>query len=273
MKFFRKNPEWLFFLALGFLIISWAMIYLIDVINLFGIRDRFYTPETGAFFFRHWFVTPVEVPVQWLFLFGAMYVFFLNAGRTAGDKNQRPFKFWRLMGLGSIFMVMEDVYNIRHQLRGYIGRWAGDGAYGYLATFFELGYFAAIGTVLIYAFFRYRRVFWNRPKTRRYLISGYGFYGTAVCASWLGTAFHDHLEENLYTGAGRVFTNILFGSHPEASELYSRANEHLAGTGTELLEYWFMDSVVEESIELLGAAALLVAGLAFYRSYDAEKGG
>ncbi|WP_054637605.1 hypothetical protein [Thalassobacillus sp. C254] len=72
------------------------------------------------------------------------------------------------------------------------------------------------------------------------------------------TEFND-----LYTFAGQFIVRPLFHLNEGARELYEQTNMEFAERGNHLVEFWFMDRVYEESLELLGAGALLAAGLSF----------
>lgn len=259
-KFIETRPAVLFYGVSVFLALSIVAIYFIDVHNAFALRDRWFTDREASFFFAYWFFRPVERPMQWMAIFGMMYVFFLNARRSASNDDARPFHFWRLMGIGAFLMFLEDVFDVRHAFRNAIAEMAGSGPYGAMASLFELSYFAALGGILVYAAIRYRNVYWNLTGVRRYLGLGYGFYGLAVVSSWLGTAFEWHL----YHRIGTRLSHFLFQFNSEAATLFNETNEHLAETEREFLHFVLMDSVYEESLELLGATALVVAGLAFY---------
>lgn len=267
-RIFYRRPEIIFWLFLGFLLVSYTLILLIDVHNIYDLRDRWYSDYEISFFWYQWFVTPVEMPIQWVTLSAVVYGFFLNARTAHSISDERPTIFWRLMGLGAILMVLEDIYDIRHRVRDFLTGQLGSDSYGVFGTFFELGYFALLGGVLLYAFFRYRDTFWEYTKARNYLIAGYVFYAIAAGSSWAGSAFQATTEgDDLYTAIGRRLTEFLFFRDQETKDLFEQINEPLISGPFNTLEFYFVDSVYEESLELLGAGALVVAAIAFHRQY------
>ncbi len=273
----KKRPEVIFWLLCAFILASIALIPLIDVYNIFDIRDRWYSDRAMSFYWFYWFLTPVEDPLQWLTLAAAIYVFFANWRLTHQLEALRPSRFWRLLGVGVILMLLEDIYDMRHHSRDFLTEALDSESYGYFGTFFELGYFAVLGAIMVFAVARYRKEFWDYTKARNYLIAGYSFYGLAAFSSWAGSSFQSVLDgDDLYTAIGRRVTGFLFGRDPESQALFDETNEPLIENARNTLEFFFMDSVYEESVELLGAAALLVAGLAFYcecrRRYTDEVG-
>lgn len=218
-------------------------------------------------FWYYWYSTPVELPMQWLSLVAAIIVF-VAAARIAGRLgDDEVCRFGRWMGLGVGLMLLEDAFDIRHRLRYFLNRFDGEvpfNGYGVLTSFVELAYFGLLAAVLVVVYVRYRSVIWSRTRLALYLTSAYLLYGVAVGSSWAGAAFRSVIEgDQLYARVGdRVVTLLDIG--PEDGGLE-------AGTDFSV-GFWFMDRVYEESIELLGAAALLTAGLMLYGEYF-EKGG
>ncbi len=87
------------------------------------------------------------------------------------------------------------------------------------------------------------------------------FYGLAVSASWIGSAFHSVTGFTVYQKIGEVVLKGLFIRDRITEEAY------LIASSERNVDFIFMDRLVEESLELLGVAALLTAGLYFYARY------
>lgn len=261
----RHHPEYLFYLAVGFLLVSYVLVIAIDVLNLFDLHTRWTAGGERFYFWKHWFQTPVEIPTQWVCLSAVVVTLFLSAGAAYQRGDADEFDFSMIFGIGATLMLIEDSLNPRHHLRYHLeGRdFAG---YGMVGTLSELAYFALLGGLLLFVFIHFRRVFWEREKVRKFMIRGYVFYAIAVGSSWTGPAFRSVTEDfpDLYTVTGRFFTQVLFFDGGEREAYFHAVNEALERTDTLPLEYWFMDRVWEESFELLGASALLVAALAFF---------
>lgn len=267
LSFLRQKPESIFALVVAFLLASLLLVYLIDVINIFDLRNRLYRDSNIPFFWFHWFLTPVENPLQWLTLSGVMYLYFHNAKIAHNHGEKETFRFWGLMAIGSTLMLIEDSMDIRHGVRRFLQDATGGDptGYGELATLFELGYFATIAMVITFALIWYRKVYWRQKKTKRYFVLGFIFYGIAVFSSWLGTAFQDRMQaDGLYTVIGGKLASVVF-SDQETLHLFGDNDFPVMP-----LEFYLMDRVYEESIELLGATALLVAGLSFYLEHQRQ---
>ena len=260
----HRRASLLFWGALLFVLASLAAVYVIDVLGAWEIRDRHYAHREYPFFWYYWFDRPVENPLQWLLLGATVLTCAYNTRShyTDNEPVTDPTRFWGLMTVGTTLMLLEDALNIRHVIHGLIAGLTDHESYGVLTTLVELVYFGALGAVLLVAFIKYRHVFWPHAKTRNYLTAGFVFYAIAVASSWLGSAFSSLFGgNNLYTAAGPLVLSPFMTAREATTELHIETNQYLAENGVLPLEFWFMDRVWEESIELLGAAALLVAAL------------
>lgn len=249
--------------VIALLTLSFILILLIDVWNLFGVRDLVIEYRDFPYFWFHWFLVPVEV-LQWPMLGLCILTYAFIAGIAYRNGEKEVLSFWLLLGAGVILMLMEDAGDVRHIIRNDIEEITGESSYGYIGTIFELSYFAVLALIPLYAILRYRRVYWPVKATKGYFLLGFFCYGLAVFSSWAGSAFRSVTEFNdLYTFAGQFIVRPLFHLNEGARELYEQTNMEFAERGNHLVEFWFMDRVYEESLELLGAGALLAAGLSF----------
>lgn len=267
----RHRPERIFHSTVAFLLLSYALVVAIDVFDLFGLHSRWAAIDERQYFWLYWFYTPVEVPTQWLCLSGVILVFFLSAGAAYQSREIEAFDFAMLFAISAILMLIEDTLNARHHLR-YALTSAEHSGYSVLGTLSDLAFFGLLGGLLLVVFFRFRHLFWEKDKVRRYLIRGYAFYAIAVSSSWMGPAFRAISDDftDIYTAVGGFFTRLLFFDGGERQEHFETIDDVIE-PGTPGIEYYFMDRVWEESFELLGAAALLVAALAFFNSLTASS--
>ena len=266
----KQCPQILFYLTVAFLGLSYALIVAIDVFNLFDLHTTFIAANDRWYFWLFWFHNPVEAPIQWVGLATVALVSLITARNAYQAEQSDQFRFSLLFSIAVILMFVEDSLNPRHHLRLYLES-QDEVGYGMMGTLVELGYFAVLGGLLLFVFFRYRHVFWEHKRARQFLIAGYVFYAIAVGSSWLGSAFRSTTDSfvDLYTVVGGFFTRLLFFDGAEREAYFHAINEHFAKTDRLPLEYWFMDYVWEESLELLGVSALLVATLVLF--YDAGE--
>lgn len=267
----RHRPERIFHATVAFLVLSCVLVIAIDVFDIFGLHSRWSAIDEHQYFWIYWFYTPVEVPMQWLCLSGVVLVFFLSAGAAYQSREIETFDFCMLFAISAILMLVEDTLNARHHLRYTLTSEEHSG-YSVLGTFSDLAFFGLLGGLLLVVFFRFRHLFWEKDKVRRYLIRGYAFYAIAVTSSWMGPAFRAVSDDftDAYTAVGGFFIRLLFFDDGERQEHYETIDNAIE-PGTPGIEYYFMDRVWEESFELLGAAALLVAALAFFNSLTATS--
>ncbi len=263
----KFNPSWIFYVAISFLILSLLAVYLIDYLNAFQSRDFLINKLDVPYFWYHWFLIPLEKPLQWYILGATLLFFILNAGIAYERNDKRIYKFWLLTGIGVILMFAEDAGDVRHALRHYVERLTGEITYGFIGSTFELLYFATIAFIIIYAAYKFRDVYWNHIKTRKYLIIAYILYAIAVPLSFAGAAYRTVTGVALYDLAGKYFMNLLFVTNHETQLIYEHAKEFAR------VDFLLMDMLVEESIEFIGASALLVAGVAFFMDYARRKVG
>lgn len=252
--------------ALVLLLLSYLAVYFIDLQGIWGLRDHLVAQyDSYPFFWYHWFEDggPVE-QVQYLLLgFGAL--FSVRNATLEDTKIEGPNKaasaFWYLLGLALLLMLIEDAGNPRHMLRVHLRTFTGEAQHGPIGTAAELGYFAVLAAIPIYAYLAFgRKALSGYRATTAYLLAGYLVYAMGVGASFAGTAFHDLLDQNVYMMAGRrVLDTMTALADPAGAELYA-ANK-------EWISFYLMDSMIEESIELIGAALLLAACISYAKSH------
>lgn len=303
-----RAAKYIFLFAVVSVVLAWTAFFLIDVRNAFGLRTALREIPTEAFFFgaepfffQHWFRNggPAEI-MQWLFLGSAALVAAFSAGRSSagisvvGERSMirssagetrigepsvdtpngeaerarhSQFAFWTLIAIALILMLIEDAGDPRHTIRSYVQVAAGESAQGVFGTLTELLYFAVIASIPIYALVKHRQVLETDHRMRRYLVIAFAGYALAVSLSFVGSAFTAVLGTSFYRVAGRVLYDIFVALGDSGLEEFWAAWE--AQKGWPFVSFALMDSLIEEAIELIAAAAFLsatVVGLGSGRS-------
>ena len=239
-----------------YLLLAWISFFFVDVYNVLGLRDvlvgtNVKVPITWVFFFKEAGLTEM---LQWLALLLATIV---SIGLSIMLKKQSYFgaaSFWRIMGIATFLMFIEDGLNPRHILANLMIT-----AFSTLdplrvRIITELCFFTILAAVPVYAVLRYWRYPWKSIATRNYLFLGFISYAAAVGSS--GTRF--------------IFDWYYYVGH----------NIHETIAKGELLvpyywnRYWLdhhlVDWLIEESVELIGAGALFAAAVAYL--WDFKRG-
>ncbi len=266
-KLSRTNPLYVMGLVLLYLLVIWLACFLIDVRNLMGLREilviKDYLVMEGEkvplwfFVFRE--AGPTEI-LQWMILLGTVACSTVLSWKLKKLDMPGPSYFWKLISIMAVLMFLEDAANIRHLVNYIIFQaggleWSSE-AGKWLRNVLELIYFAVLASIPLYAFVRFSRYIFSVSRARSYLILGYVSYGVAVVAS--GTRFFNHW----YQRAGEIIYRFM--------DYYSEGELIKVATDTLSMEFWLMDLIVEESLELIGAGALLAAVIA-YGSYVKEE--
>ncbi|OWZ84374.1 hypothetical protein [Natranaerobius trueperi] len=267
-KYLKKAPGYIFFFVLGYLIITFLLTYLIDVQNIFGLQNlarRFYevtsvrsSEATEPLFFAHIFkeAGPTEI-FQWVLLASSIgYSAYLN-GRIEGQKNFSK-RFTLLFLIGLTVMLLEDSGNIRHTLTTYIPttlQFLGIDNFLTDRTVIELIFYAILGAIMLASFYYFYKHAWHYKQARSYLIIGFCSYSVASVAS---------ATRNIgqwYIVVGERINNLIADGvmAKNISDIDIPGNF----TSGERVGFLLMDNLFEESIELLGAGALLAAIISY----------
>ncbi len=210
--------------------------------------------------------------MQWLCLGSAALIAAFIAGRAfvppeapePASGRRSEFAFWGLIAIALLLMLIEDAGDPRHTLRSYVRVAFGEDDGGVFGTLSELLYFGVLASIPLYAVARYHHVLKANLRGRRYLIVAFVSYAVAVSLSFVGTAFSSVIGTNLYSEAGRVLYRISLLLGDDELGAFWSAWDTEEGWG--FVRFYLMDSLVEESIELLGAAAFLSATVAYLSS-------
>jgi hypothetical protein len=268
-KIFGKSiglPEYVFCFAILAVILSLLAFYTIDLRNIFGARDGLFE-SSGAyffftyqpFFFHHWGRNSglAEI-IQWSML-GFSSILASFAAAKIHLKNNNLFKFWAIMSVAFLLMMLEDAGNIRHTMMGYIQWIFNEPDQGVAGTLAEFLYFAVLGGLPLYALIRYWKDVKVFARTKIYLLIGFVFYASAASLSFIGTAFEGILHKNIYTILGEKFYQFSINlGDPQLIHLWESWNHGRFSIG-----FFLMDSLIEENLEIIGAGALLAATISF----------
>lgn len=255
MARFLPQPYTLFSGLLCFLAFSWLAVLLLDVWDFSGWGTWFtFDASPHMFHDRHvtffyaWFDdrSPVEW-AQWLSL-GSFAI--LSAWLTSAVKETRFSSltlFWLLMAVGGMLLVIEDAGSPRHRILELLAVFPFLRPYeDLIVPIFELFiYFPALAALPVYAFYTY----YNEVRQLRtvfvFLWIGFAFYaGAAFFSASSGIGW--------YHPAGNVLLEAFFSEHVLGPDIYRYPE----------LGFWLMDTLVEESMELIGAAGLVSAAVA-----------
>jgi len=272
MKIPRINsilPTLVLFLASSFVALSFLIYYLVDLRNVLGIRDILLN-TSGVYFYFHY--VPfffqhygrdggfAEV-IQWFLLAVTIVLAIFFAGRYFDHKRTLS-KFWLLMGIGFMLMLLEDAGEVRHLFMSYV-QWAADEPdQGIVGTAVEGIFFIILGGLPIYALWRYGQVVKECGRVYLYMLLGIVAHAVAASLSFVGTAFQMTLDKDIYSLMGEKFKQLsLFVGTEDLAVIWDTWD---AENWLYQVDFYLMDSFFEENIELLGNAFFLAAALAFY---------
>lgn len=243
---------WIVALGGFVLLLSWGAVTLVDLLGLVRLEQQLTAVGRQPVL---WATVlgeggPVE-NTQWALLgagaAGSAYL----AGILRGRGQEGANRFWAIMSAALVLMLLEDAGNIRHHLGSYVNLLTGaeDGTHP-AAVATERTVLLLIALVPVYALLYHRTLPWRSAPTRRLLIGGYVAYGTVATTNATRDFF------GWYERAGDwVLTRVFAGRLGEISQ---SAQDRGLTTGHE-----FMDTVFEESLELVGATMLCAAVVAY----------
>jgi len=263
---FARAGWTVFIAAAASVLLAWLLFYLIDLRNAFGLRGWIMDlPEESfffgvePFFFQHWFRNggPAEI-IQWLLLGGTALLSGFIAGRAYG-RFRAVGAFWLILGIGIVLMLLEDAGDPRHTLRSYVQAFIGERDQGTYGTIFEALYFLVLAAFPIYAIARYGRILAGDKRVRNLIIVAFACYFLATTLSFAGSAFTNIFGTNFYTEFGGRLRELFVGIGDEhVGPFWDSwdAQQHWS-----FVSFFLMDSLVEESIEVVGAGAFMGAAL------------
>lgn len=249
----RISPHLVLVPALTYLIIAWSLVYVIDVFNVAGLRD--WTFDIGLDTPGFWYSLfqeggPTEM-LQWLTLGAAALV----AGALVGGMIERgepraQIRFWLIMAVAFSLLLIEDAGDPRFKFAQYATSLTGSATGGHVVEFM---YYVAIASIPLYALVRYGWSVWTQRESRTYLLIGFALYAIAG-----GTSAIRYVGD-WYKRSGALVHEYLLLGRVERADIY---NSH---------EFWLMDCLMEETVELLAATMFLAAAVAFLTNQHRRK--
>jgi len=248
------------FLVFILLFICWTLVISVDLLNLFGLRDAYLSISGEPMIFRMLFQGggPVEL-MQWCFLFLSLTLVLVLAFRFKKEGSLPRSNTFAVGAIGLSLMLLEDVGDVRHLIGFQLDEWV----YGTvvpmssLRSYFDILFYCFISFFMVSFFLRAYRLFSVVPSALPYLVSGYLFYGIAAFSSasrYLG---------EWYNSAGM----LILGSHYDHLNQIFFSGQHKS---IYPLGFWIVDGPIEESLELLGAGALLSAFVFFKKAQSVQ---
>jgi hypothetical protein len=239
------RPKHIFWVTGIYLTLAWAIVLLVDSWNVLGSRDMI----GNAILWPELFANgkPTEW-LQWYMLGTAAILSAFLAGRQwdgPSDDLKGQALFWGVLAVGLTLMLVEDAGDVRHEIRRFVEMATGSPRHtGTLDKAVELVYFGLVASVPLFALVRYGKHIRQFPRTFGYVLAGFGFYAIAAVANatrnW----------GNWYATVGMRAQESLGMIVPDWRD-------------PEMMGHWFIDAVLEETVELLGVTFLLAAAVSF----------
>jgi len=271
-KFISKlKPINILYFTLLYLFLAFLLSFLIDILNVYGIRDLIVANlemDLNPIIWYQLFQdgSPTEI-LQWLFLgFSA-----ISSGILVGKfyhKDNKIAAFWLLLGITFTLMLIEDAGNPRHFYGQRLQRFINPGGND-IRTIVTLLFYSILAFIPIYAVIKYGKHLIDKIKNKKILIYfslGFVFYGIAAFSSATRDIF------NWYQRVGNfLYFNIINFGNEELLMLTNELDMALGRVEGRGIGWYFMDLVLEESIELLGATFFLIATLLLLKYTLANK--
>jgi hypothetical protein len=261
-------------LAVGWILLALAAIWLVDVRGAFGGPEALM--DTGLDPAYVWFQLFMDGGItellQWAALGALIVLASVASVAHRARASVRPVTgvpdperrseglaaCWALFAVMAVLMLVEDAGNPRHLLTHYVGVITGFSSAATMVA--EMLYFATIAGIGVYAVTRFGRDLLRASRTRTLGAVGVAGYGLAAAMSATRNV------GDWYIGFGGWLVDDVFA----APQLVAAVP--VGGLDEWDLRFMFVDFVVEESLELLGAAFLLAAVLAHLRQLGWIRG-
>lgn len=212
------------------LVVSWTAVVLVDVFDVLGVREAI-TDAWSPSLFQHLGQNsgPLEW-VQWALLIAGAIVAATTAGALRERGDTEVSRSAQLLSVLLAVLVISDAGGPRHVVSDTLERFV-SGAAGSASEA------VIFGAMTVFALFVLRAVLatWTSERAKSLLMLGYVFYFAAAAMSFTGNWWYGPVGD-------AVVIDALGDPYP-----------HWVGAG-----FFFFDSLVEESVELI-AAGLLVA--------------
>lgn len=251
-----KLPVTIVLGTIAYILTMLILSYLIDYQGLDPWGLKTWIEQTRSTYPLFWIYAFTEASptenVQWSML--AACIILCTVYIVMNKKAQIPVSWgWKFLLFGLVWMIIEDFYNIRHKTVDFI-RDSFDVSPGLRIGFVsmrglvEITLYAILGAIMIVALafiLKEASASWTGKK---YLVTGYAFYFVAsFCSATRGIG-------NWYTRLGNAILDHLSVDWAE------RVTHHIFRGR---VGFYFVDFVFEEPLELLGAAFIAAALVAF----------
>ena len=260
-KVLKALPWILIGFSTSYLCLMLTLSYLIDFlhVDMFGLRS-FINNYSNPYFWMFVFIEgSITEHIQWAFLIIVLVIVVLHILKTYRKFTNRDALPWFLFFIGVYLMFLEDRSNIRHLISQTIGsRLLGQDIYGaawetsMIRSSIELFFYFIVSCTMLSAFVLIIKKYKNLQQGTLFLLTGYLLYGFAAFASATRNI------GNWYAVVGTKVLDLII------------AGRDIGWTASTIptfswkpLGFWFMDFVVEESIELMAVTFLLAAVLIF----------
>ncbi len=255
-----RLPWYIFMGAVGVVLVSFVLIYLVDLRNLFGSRDFLISRFSDCpFLMRHLFTDGMVIELfQWALIGGTALVSMFVSG-IMYKKDRTTFLFWAVISVAFILMLIEDAGNSRHTIRIYLQS-IFINQQEHVGLIFTTLYFTCLASIPIYAFVHYRKPVMKHIRSARYLITGFISYALAASLSFFELIIPIRGEPLYIYVGGKLRSSFIFLADDNAQCLW---DQYEATCGRFPLEFYIVDWLIEESIELVAAAAFCASAVAF----------
>ena len=241
--------------GLGALLLA---VLLIDVLDVGGLRSLV-GRNSGLSLWHHFFKEgSIAEWLQALGLITAIFFAAVGVTRADGGGDRDTARMLRFLALGFGLMVIEDSGNVSQT----IGAWA-DAIAGVPHALVRMPIFGLIALVMIYGPLRHRQRLRREPRAMIALVVGYGFYALMVGGEILNQLFP------FYVRGGGWVRDTLLGGRLLTVRMPPGPGEPLGLTGSDVMSFFLMDYVYEETLEVIGVSFLLVGVLRLTRGYKA----
>ena len=243
----ERASAWVLRTVLAYLAVVWALVVAIDFAQLVARPTLLW----WSLFHE---AAPTEM-LQWLCLAGAVLTAAHLWGRGAGMGWPQAAAYG-VLAVGLAVMLLEDAGNIRHRVGRivFIDLLGHATASSVAKNLFELCFYSALAGLMVWPFLRHGRRMPLGLRAAALLLAGYAAYALAAFTSatrYIG---------DWYVRAGGAIRTATGAEGPAWDALA----DELAGRPwpAVTVEFWIMDGLVEETLELIGAGCLLAGLLA-----------
>ncbi len=266
------STRWILRLFIGYLLATTAIIIVVDILNLFN-SQTIMKSITGLFDIKRfevplfWYFISTQGSftenVQWILLFVAVLCLFFTSKALKNAEEPRLAGAFRLWGIAMLLLFLEDTLNTRHWLRRFFGHILGweDTLRSPPAIAVEVSTYAIMAFLMVLSLWCLRHLLLRHKEALFSILAGYGLYGVAAFFSATRHAADWYMRFGQY-----LIERLGF----DAIDTWRIANETIEVRGKNL-GYYFMDYLVEETLELLGAGLLAFGFVTLYKTLKKNR--